>query len=57
MTNNNVQTAWEILNAALYDLTEGFPEDGIAALEEAIALLGAELDAEAAVIHDVSPSV
>lgn len=57
MTNNNVQTAWEILNAALYDLTEGFPEDGIAALEEAIALLGRELEAEAAVIHDVSPSV
>jgi hypothetical protein len=46
MTNNNVQTAWEILNAALYDLTEGFPEDGIAALEEAITLLGRELEKE-----------
>jgi hypothetical protein len=35
----NTQTAWEILNAALYDLTEGNPQDGIDAIEEAIALL------------------
>ena len=38
----NTQTAWEILNAALYDLTEGNPQDGIDAIEEAIALLEKE---------------
>lgn len=36
------QVVWEILNAALYDLTKGTPADGIAAIEEAIQLLEGE---------------
>ncbi len=36
------QVVWEILNAALYDLTKGNPADGIAAIEEAIQLLEGE---------------
>jgi len=36
---NTAQTVWEVLNAALYDLTQGNHEDGISALEEAISLL------------------
>ena len=36
------QLVWEILNAALYDLTKGNPNDGIAAIEEAINLLEGE---------------
>jgi len=30
---------WEILHAALYDVTEGNKEDGIKALEEALEIL------------------
>ena len=48
--SNITQTVWEILNAAVYDLSYGSPEDGINALEEAIALLGAELDAQQAAL-------
>ena len=36
---NTAQTVWEVLNAALYGLTQGSHEDGINALEEAIKLL------------------
>lgn len=36
---STAQTVWEVLNAALYDLTQGNHEDGINALEEAISLL------------------
>lgn len=42
MTDSTTQIIWEILNAALYDLTEGAPADGIAAIEEAINLIEAE---------------
>jgi hypothetical protein len=38
MTNTE-QLVWEILNAALYDLTEGEFKDGVKAVEEAISLL------------------
>jgi hypothetical protein len=53
--SNTTQIVWEILNAAVYDLCYGAPEDGINALEEAIALLGKELEAEA-VAHSVPPT-
>jgi hypothetical protein len=33
------QLIWEILNAALYDLTSGQSSDGIEAIEEVIAIL------------------
>ena len=33
------QLIWEILNAALYDLTSGDSSDGIQAIEEVIAIL------------------
>lgn len=33
------QLVWEILNAALYDITSGDKNDGILAIEEAIDLL------------------
>jgi hypothetical protein len=33
------QLIWEILNAALYDLTSGDSSDGIEAIEEVIAIL------------------
>lgn len=36
---SDMSLAWEILNAALYDLTVGNPADGIAAVEEAISIL------------------
>lgn len=36
---STVQTAWEILNAALYDLEVGDPADGINAIEEALNML------------------
>jgi hypothetical protein len=36
---STAQLVWEILNAALYDLTKGNPADGIAAIEEAIQLM------------------
>ena len=39
---STAQLVWEILNAALYDLTKGNPADGIAAIEEAIQLLEGE---------------
>jgi len=42
MKNLNASTAqlvWEILNAALYDMTKGDKSDGIAAIEEAIQLM------------------
>lgn len=35
----NLQTVLEILNSALYDLTQGEPRDGVAAIEEAIKLI------------------
>lgn len=31
---NQFQTVWEILNAAIYDLTEGNKEDALGAVEE-----------------------
>ncbi len=36
------QLVWEILNAALYDLTKGNKDDGIAAIEEAIKTIEGE---------------
>ena len=39
MNNDTTQIVWEILNAALHDLTEGCKEDAINAIEEAINLL------------------
>jgi hypothetical protein len=36
MTEATTQIVWEILNAALYDLTEGDPADAVEAIEEAI---------------------
>ena len=39
MNNDTTQIVWEILNAALYDLTEGDKEDAVSAIEEAINLL------------------
>lgn len=33
------QIIWEVLNAAVYDLMKGDTEDGINAVEEAIALI------------------
>lgn len=33
------QLIWEILNAALYDLTSGQSSDGIEAIEEVIKIL------------------
>jgi hypothetical protein len=33
------QLVWEILNAALYDLTKGDKDDGINAIEEAINII------------------
>ncbi len=38
------QLVWEILNAALYDLTQGSKDDGIAAIEEAIKTLEGEVN-------------
>lgn len=37
--NQQNQLVWEILNAALYDLTKGDPKDAIEAIEEVINLL------------------
>ena len=39
MSQDIIQIVWETLNGAMHDLTEGNPEDGLAAIEEAIALL------------------
>ena len=36
---STAQRVWEILNAALYDITKGDKSDGIAAIEEAIQLM------------------
>lgn len=33
------QLVWEILNAALYDITSGDKNDAVIAIEEAIAIL------------------
>lgn len=41
---NIAQIIWEILNAAVYDLTKGNPQDGINAVEEAIALIESKTD-------------
>lgn len=38
------QLVWEILNAALYDLTQGNKDDGIAAIEEAIKTIEGEAE-------------
>jgi len=38
------QMVWEILNAALYDLTQGSKDDGIAAIEEAIRTIEGEAE-------------
>jgi hypothetical protein len=37
--NQKNQLIWEILNAALYDLTKGEPTDAVEAIEEVINLL------------------
>jgi hypothetical protein len=42
INTETAQVVWEILNAALYDLTEGKKRDGIAAIEEAIKLIEGE---------------
>ena len=39
---STAQLVWEILNAALYDITKGDKSDGIAAIEEAIQLIEGE---------------
>jgi hypothetical protein len=39
---STAQLVWEILNAALYDITKGDKGDGIAAIEEAIQLIEGE---------------
>lgn len=33
------QIIWEVLNAAVYDITSGDTQDGIDAIQEAIALI------------------
>lgn len=38
------QIIWEVLNAAVYDITSGNPQDGINAIEEAIALIESKTD-------------
>lgn len=45
MKNLDAKTAqlmWEILNAALYDLTKGDKSEGVAAIEEVIHLIEGE---------------
>ena len=39
---STAQLVWEILNAALYDITKGNKRDGIVAIEEAIQLMEGE---------------
>jgi hypothetical protein len=45
---STVQTAWEILNAAVYDLEVGDPADGINAVEEALSMLEKLIEESAA---------
>jgi len=42
LDEKTTQLVWEILNAALYDLTQGSKADGIDAIEEAINLIEGE---------------
>ena len=42
LDEKTAQVVWEILNAALYDLTKGRKVDGINAIEEAINLIEGE---------------
>ena len=42
LDEKTTQVVWEILNAALYDLTQGKKDDGITAIEEAIKLIEGE---------------
>ena len=42
LDDKTTQVVWEILNAALYDLTQGKKDDGINAIEEAIKLIEGE---------------
>lgn len=39
---STAQLVWEILNAALYDITKDNNSDGIVAIEEAIQLMEGE---------------
>ena len=36
---DRLQTVWEVLNAAMFDLTEGDPNDAIGAIQECIDTL------------------
>lgn len=42
MNDKTAQIIWEILNAAIYDLTNGNKDDGVNAIEEAIKLIEKE---------------
>jgi hypothetical protein len=42
LDKKTTQMVWEILNAALYDLTQGKKDDGIDAILEAIKLIEGE---------------
>lgn len=44
LDENTTQLVWEILNAALYDLTQGKKDDGINAIKEAIKLIEGEAE-------------
>lgn len=36
---DRLQTVWEVLNAALFDITEGNPTDAVGAIQECIDTL------------------
>lgn len=42
MNDKTAQIIWEILNAAIYDLTNGNKDDGVNAIEEVIRLIEKE---------------
>jgi hypothetical protein len=44
LNEKTTQVVWEILNAALYDLTQGKKDDGINAILEAIKLIEGETE-------------
>lgn len=46
--NNSLHTVWEILNGAIYDLTEGNKEDALGAVEECRDLIEDLLEGDAA---------
>ena len=43
---STLQTVWEVLNAAVYDLTEGDPADALGAVEESRDLIEQWIDTD-----------